>query len=124
MTTILFLAEWAVRSSVLILVGAFLLRVLRVKDASVRLAAWVVMLIGSLGLPLLTTVLPRVRVTTIPIAVSVPAPPETATAALPFKLCRSWLAMCCPASRQTVPVGGHAQFGASLGLKRPLASTS
>ena len=33
MTTILFLADWALRSSVLILAGALLLRVLRVKDA-------------------------------------------------------------------------------------------
>jgi len=99
MTTILFLSEWALRSSVLILAGALLLRVLRVKDASVRLAAWVVMLIGSLGLPLLTTVLPSVRVTKTPIAVSVPARP-LAAAALPHApfLVRDVV----PASRRTV----------------------
>jgi RND family efflux transporter MFP subunit len=59
MTTIAFLAEWAVRSSALILVGALLLWVLRVKDASVRLAAWTVMLCCSLAIPALTAALPE-----------------------------------------------------------------
>jgi hypothetical protein len=39
-----FLAEWALRSSILILSGALLLWALRVKDASIRLAAWTAML--------------------------------------------------------------------------------
>jgi beta-lactamase regulating signal transducer with metallopeptidase domain len=60
MTTLLFLAEWALRSSILILSGALLLWVLRVKDPSIRLAAWTVMLAGSLAIPLLTVVLPKV----------------------------------------------------------------
>ncbi len=55
-----FLAEWALRSSILILAGAALLKVLRVKDPSVRLAAWTAMLFGSLAVPALTTALPRV----------------------------------------------------------------
>jgi hypothetical protein len=38
MTTIQALGEWAIRSSILILSGALLLRVLRVKDPSIRLA--------------------------------------------------------------------------------------
>ena len=72
MSTIQFLAEWAVRSSVLIAAGALVLVVLRVKDSSVRLAGWVALLFGSVMLPLMKTSLPPVRVTvTRPVAVSV-----------------------------------------------------
>lgn len=60
MNTIQFLAEWAVRSSILILSGALLLRVLRVKDSSIRLAAWTAMLCGSLAIPAMTSALPGV----------------------------------------------------------------
>jgi beta-lactamase regulating signal transducer with metallopeptidase domain len=59
MTTIQFLAEWALRSSILILSGALLLRALRVKDTSIRLAAWTVILCGSLAIPALTAALPK-----------------------------------------------------------------
>ena len=47
MIAIQFLAEWALRSAILIISGAVLLRALRVKDSSVRLAAWSAMLFGS-----------------------------------------------------------------------------
>jgi RND family efflux transporter MFP subunit len=60
MTTIQFLAEWTLRSSILILSGALLLWVLRVKDPSIRLAAWTAMLCGSLAMPLFTGVAPKV----------------------------------------------------------------
>ena len=66
MTTIQFLAEWALRSSILIVSGALLLRVLRVKDPSIELAAWTAILFGSLALPALTTALPRVPLLTMP----------------------------------------------------------
>jgi multidrug efflux system membrane fusion protein len=59
MTTIQFLAEWALRSSILILSGALLLWALRVKDPSIRLAAWTAMLCGSLAIPMLTAALPK-----------------------------------------------------------------
>ena len=59
MTTIQFLAEWTVRSSALILCGALLLWALRVKNSAMRLAAWAVMLFGSLAIPMLTPVLPK-----------------------------------------------------------------
>ena len=59
MTTIQFLAEWALRSSILILSGGLLLWALRVKDPSVRLAAWTVMLVASLAIPALTAGLPE-----------------------------------------------------------------
>src|SRR5580658_3051407 len=59
MTTIRFLVEWTFRSSALVLGGAILLRALRVKDSSVRLAAWTAMLCGSLAMPLLTAALPK-----------------------------------------------------------------
>jgi uncharacterized protein (TIGR03435 family) len=58
MSTLPFLAEWALRSSILILSGALLLQALRVKDPSIRLAAWTAMLGGSLALPALTAALP------------------------------------------------------------------
>ena len=56
MTTIQFLAEWALRSSILILSGALLLRALRVQDPSIRLAAWTAILCGSLAMPALAMV--------------------------------------------------------------------
>ena len=59
MTSIQFLAEWAIRSSVLILAGTLLLWVLRVKSSSIRLAVWTALLCASLALPVLTGVLPR-----------------------------------------------------------------
>jgi uncharacterized protein (TIGR03435 family) len=74
MTTIQFLAGWALRSSILILSGALLLWALRVKDPSVRLAAWTAMLCGSLTIPAITAALPKVplavmRVTSRPVDV-------------------------------------------------------
>jgi uncharacterized protein (TIGR03435 family) len=61
MTTITLLVEWAIRSSILILGGWLLLRALRVRDASIKLAAWTAMLGGSLAIPVLTAVLPQVH---------------------------------------------------------------
>jgi multidrug efflux pump subunit AcrA (membrane-fusion protein)/beta-lactamase regulating signal transducer with metallopeptidase domain len=58
MTWIQFLAEWAIRSSVLVLAGALLLWVLRVKNSSIRLAVWTALLCTSLALPVLTEALP------------------------------------------------------------------
>jgi RND family efflux transporter MFP subunit len=60
MTAIQFLVEWALRSSILILSGALLLLMFRVKDPSIRLAAWTVMLFSSLAIPALTAALPKV----------------------------------------------------------------
>jgi uncharacterized protein (TIGR03435 family) len=59
MTAIQLLAEWALRSSILILSGALLLRALRVKDPSIRLAAWTAMLCGSLAIPAIAAALPK-----------------------------------------------------------------
>jgi len=59
MTMIRFLLEWALRSSALILSGTLLLRALRVKDPSLRLAAWTAMLGGCFVMPLLTAALPQ-----------------------------------------------------------------
>jgi RND family efflux transporter MFP subunit len=73
MTTIQFLAEWALRSSILILTGALLLWALRVKDPSVRLAAWTAMLCGSLAMPLFTAMAPRMPV---PMIRTAPQPVE------------------------------------------------
>jgi len=78
MITMLFLVEWALRSSILVLSGALLLWALRVKDASVRLAGWTAMLCGSLANPLISVALPKVpvavmRVQTLPTGSSVVA---------------------------------------------------
>jgi uncharacterized protein (TIGR03435 family) len=58
MTVVEFLAEWAIRSAAVILSGALLMRVLRVKDPAIRLAASIAMLCGSLAMPILTAALP------------------------------------------------------------------
>lgn len=60
MTTIRFWMEWAIRSSVLILSGALLLWAWRLKDPSIRWAAWTAMLGGSLAIPLLAAALPGI----------------------------------------------------------------
>jgi hypothetical protein len=72
MTTVQFLIDWAIRSSILILCGALLLRVLRVRNSSIRLAAWTAMLCGSLMIPGLNAALPR-----LPIAVPGTTFPQT-----------------------------------------------
>ena len=58
MTAAQFFANWAVRSSILIITGALLLPALRVKNPAVKLAAWRAMLLGSLSIPLLMATLP------------------------------------------------------------------
>lgn len=68
MTTIQFLAEWAFRSAILILSGALLLWALRVKDPSIRLAAWTAMLCGSLAIPAITGALPKVPLSVLRVA--------------------------------------------------------
>jgi biotin carboxyl carrier protein len=62
MRILLPLAGWALRSSVLILCGAGLLWILRVKDAAVRLTAWTALLAGSLAIPALALLLPKVPI--------------------------------------------------------------
>jgi predicted nucleic acid-binding Zn-ribbon protein len=57
-----FLIEWALRSSILIGAGAALLWLLRVKDPSIRLAACIAAVCGSLCLPLLTMTFPKLPV--------------------------------------------------------------
>ncbi len=73
MTTIAFLAEWAVRSSALILAGALLLWLLRVRNPSIRLAACTAMLAGSLAIPLLTGIVPRMQVAAMRVPAGLPA---------------------------------------------------
>jgi RND family efflux transporter MFP subunit len=73
MTAIQFLAEWALRSSILILSGALLLWTPRVKDPSIRLAAWTALLFGSLALPALTVALPKVPVIKMRVGIVEPA---------------------------------------------------
>lgn len=78
MSSIQFLVEWALRSSLLVAGGGLLLKVLRVKDPAVRLAAWTAVLLGSLAIPLVREALPRLPVTVAHLAhtavSAVPAP--------------------------------------------------
>jgi uncharacterized protein (TIGR03435 family) len=68
MTTAQFLAEWALRSSILIVTGALLLWALRVKDPSIRLAAWTAVLCGSLAIPAITAAAPTMPLAMIRVA--------------------------------------------------------
>jgi hypothetical protein len=69
MTITLFLASlatWALRSAVVAIAAAVLLRLFRVKDPSVRLAAWTAVLFGSLLIPVLNMILPAVSLPEVP----------------------------------------------------------
>ncbi len=55
-----FVMEWAIRSSILIGCGALLLGASRIRDASLRLAAWTALLTGSMAIPFVGAVLPTV----------------------------------------------------------------
>jgi uncharacterized protein (TIGR03435 family) len=79
MTTIQFLVGWAVRSSILILAGAALVWLLRVKNPAIRLTAWTALLAGSMAIPALMTVLPKVPIAIMRSLGRPPAaPPPTA----------------------------------------------
>ena len=78
MNLFLFLGEWFVRSSVLVLAGAVVLWLLRVKSPSFRLAAWIFLLAASFATPLLRSALPQ-----LPLIVLRTAAPAAATAASP-----------------------------------------
>jgi RND family efflux transporter MFP subunit len=65
MTAIYFLSDWALRSSILILSGALLLFLFRVKDSYTRLAAWTAILVGSFAIPALTVALPHVPIAVV-----------------------------------------------------------
>ena len=58
MTVGQFLINWMVRSAILTLAGAMLLRIFRVRDASIRLASWTAILCASATIPLLSGILP------------------------------------------------------------------
>ncbi|MEO8659180.1 MAG: M56 family metallopeptidase [Bryobacteraceae bacterium] len=72
-----FLAEWAVRSSILIVGGTLLLHVLRVKDAPVRLAAFLAILFGSLSIPAVIAAFPKVVFVVMPATPSAPLVPPS-----------------------------------------------
>jgi multidrug efflux pump subunit AcrA (membrane-fusion protein) len=57
------LAQWTIRSAILILIGALILSAFRVKDPSTRLAAWIAVLVASMAIPAMTTVLPAIPLT-------------------------------------------------------------
>ena len=61
MTTILFVAGWAIRSSILILAGAVLISALRMRDATLRWAVWTALLALDPLIPGMSTALPSVH---------------------------------------------------------------
>ena len=66
MTILMFLGAWALRSAVVAIAAAVLLWLFRVKDPSVRLAAWTAVLFGSLLIPALNMTLPAVSLPEVP----------------------------------------------------------
>src|ERR1700733_14564579 len=66
MTILMFLAAWALRSAAVVLTAAVLLALFRVKNPSVRLAAWTAALFGSWLIPALTLTLPAVKLPGVP----------------------------------------------------------
>jgi membrane fusion protein, multidrug efflux system len=79
------LAQWALRSSVLILSGALLLWALRIKDPSIRLAAWTALLCASFAVPAISLAAPKVPIAVISAAAPGPtlAPESTPVPAVP-----------------------------------------
>ena len=66
MTILIFVTAWALRSAVVALTAAVLLRLFRIEDPAVRLAAWTAALFGSLLIPTLTMTLPAVKLPEVP----------------------------------------------------------
>jgi RND family efflux transporter MFP subunit len=101
MNTIPFLVEWALRSMILIAIAALMLWALRVKDPSIRWAAWTAMLCASLAIPVLILTAPALRMPIMRVAAPHPEtsmPPGTAAPVLvpaPSRLDRA------PADRST-----------------------
>ena len=62
MTLAELLAQWLIRSSILIAAGALLLWLSRVKDGSIRTMAWTAILCGSLAIPVLRRAFPETLV--------------------------------------------------------------
>ena len=77
MITAQFLAEWTLRSSLLIGAGALLLWAFRIHNPSIRLAAWTAVLVSSLVIPALRVALPPMPMSLV--RWSVPAPPVAAS---------------------------------------------
>lgn len=77
MTTLWFVGEWALRSSIVIAAGTLLLRACRVKNSSVRLAVYVALLCGSLAVPVITSAMPGLTFVIRPAPTAAPAPVVT-----------------------------------------------
>jgi uncharacterized protein (TIGR03435 family) len=80
MTAFQFLLDWTIRSALLILCGAVLVRTFRVKDAATRLAAYTAILCASFVLPALTVALPHLS-----LPIFQPAPPDRVAPAPPIE---------------------------------------
>ncbi len=104
MIAIQFLAEWALRSSILIVSGALLLKALRVKDPSIRWAAWTAMLCASLAIPALTVALPK-----LPLVVMRAAPAQVQAPVMVYSV-----------PEEPMP----AMSPPNVGMKRPVVSVS
>ena len=61
-TVLLAIAEWSVRATALAALVGLLLWILRIKDASVRLTAWTVVLVAVLLMPLAAPLMPHISI--------------------------------------------------------------
>ena len=129
MTTLLLVAEWALRSSILIATGALVLWAFRVKSASTRLAVWVVILCASLAIPVLSVFTPGLSLPAPRVSFGTPhavtpaaAPPVTiavapasSAAALPIARTetKSWLR----SNAARLAVTGYVLIAATLLLR-------
>jgi len=105
MISIQFLSEWALRSSILILTGALLLRALRVKDPSIRLAAWTAALFGSLMIPAITAAVPKMPLAVVRMVIRITARPVE----VPAVVYEATPALEPVASRQTADIADPAK---------------
>jgi len=69
------LAGWSVRSAILASAAGLCLRTFRVRDVSLRLTVWTVVLCGALTMPLLSSLAPAVEVPVPKWQADQPAPP-------------------------------------------------
>src|SRR6516225_12292423 len=77
------LAGWSLRSAVLAAAAGVSLRAFRVRDVSLRLTVWTVVLCGALAMPLLSSLAPAVEVPVPKWQTNQPAPAARALSAGP-----------------------------------------
>ncbi len=103
-------------ASILILSGALLLSALRVKDPSIRLAAWIAMLLGSLAIPAMTTAMPPISLPVIPAAAN---GKQTVGATALSGIAVKETAVKETAAKETAPIAGSGGVGDLVARRSP-----